>query len=148
MGIEQHLKTTYEHAVMKNAPDYEQLLWAVADHADLFRSTENIYESYLKLSGKDEPLDRTTVVSRLNVLKGKSCGRILMNTKKGWYQFTESVMRGYVRLRAEEKGLELATDYAASTSSSSSLAWPLRGARSTRMTTRRDWDKTKEPAGF
>jgi hypothetical protein len=34
------------------------------------------------------------------------------------YQFRESIVRGYVRLRAEEKGLELALDYAAGTATS------------------------------
>ena len=143
MGIEQHLKVTYEKAAVKETADYEQLLWAVADHADLFRSTESIYDSYLRLSSDPDRLDRSTVVSRLNSLKGASCGRILVNAKRGWYQFTESVMRGYVRLRAEEKGLELATDYAAASVSTSNVAWPVRGARRTRMTSRRDWDKTE-----
>ncbi len=57
-------------------------------------------------------------------------------------------MRGYVRLRAEEQGLELALDFAAATGSSATPAWPLRGARRARMTSRGDWDKTKKPAGF
>jgi len=148
MGIEQHLRATYERAALKDTSDYERILWAVADHADLFRSTESIYDSYIRLSSGPEQLDRSMVVSRLNSLKGASCGRILMNAKKGWYQFTESMMRGYVRLRAEEKGLELATDYAAATGSTSSLAWPVRGARRTRMTTRSDWDKTEKPSGL
>ena len=150
MGIEQHLRTTYEQAaVLKDTQDYEEVLWAVADHADLFRNTESIYESYLKLFGPDQ-LDRPTVVSRLNTLKGGSCGRILTNwnEKKGWYEFRESIMRGYVRLRAEEQGVELALDFAAATGSSASLAWPVRGARRTRMTSRSDWDKTKNPSGF
>lgn len=150
MGIEQHLRATYEQAaILKDTQDYGEVLWAVADHADLFRSTESIYESYVKLFGS-ERLDRPTVVSRLNALKGGSCGRILTNwnDKKGWYEFRESIMRGYVRLRAEEQGFELALDFAAATSSSASLVWPLRGARRGRMTTRSDWDKTRKPSGY
>ena len=45
-------------------------------------------------------------------LKAPSCGQVLASNRRGWYQFRESIMRGYVRLRAEEKGLELALDYA------------------------------------
>jgi len=146
MGIEQHLKTTYEQAVMKDAPDYEQVLWAVADHADFIRNTESIYESYVNLFGPDQ-LDRQTVVSRLNTLKGNSCGHILTSMKKGWYQFRENIMRGYVRLRAEEKGFELALDYSAASTSSTSLAWPIRSARRGRMgTTPRDWERIKNPS--
>ncbi len=79
MGIEQHLQTTYEQAaILKDTPDNEEVLWAVADHADLFRNTESIYDSYLKLFGPDH-LGRHAMVSRLNTLKGSSCGRILTN---------------------------------------------------------------------
>jgi uncharacterized protein len=151
MGIEQHLRTKYEHAaIQRGSRDYEEVLWAVADHADLFRSTENIYDSYMNLFGGPDRMDRSSVVTRLNTLKGASCGRILKNSngRRGWYEFRESIMRGYVRLRAEEKGVELAVDFEAGTSSSSSLAWPVRGARRSRMTTRSDWDKTKEPRGY
>lgn len=146
MGIEQHLRTTYEHAIMKETPGYEEVLWAVADHADLFRSTESIYDSYLRLPVGAEHLERQAVGARLAALKGASCGRILMNAKRGWYQFSESMMRGYARLRAEEKGIELATDYAAASKGTSGLTWAVRGARRARMTSREDWNKTEKPA--
>lgn len=117
LGIEQHLKHTYDRAVMKNTAGYEQVLWAVADHSDLFRNTEAIYASYcnvMKAFDIEVPvLDRSTVVSRLSALKGPSSGNILISPRKGFYQFRESIMRGYVRLRAEEQGCELALDYAA-----------------------------------
>ena len=56
-------------------------------------------------------------------------------------------MREYGRLRAEENGIELASDFEAATSSAG-LAWRARRARRTRMTSRSDWQKTKEPAGY
>jgi hypothetical protein len=148
LGIEQHLKATYEKATMKDAPGYEQVLWAVADHADLIRNTDGVWESYVKVTAGGEQLGRVDVTGRLTSLKGASCGQILISTRRGWYQFRESMMRGYVRLRAEEKGAELATDYAAASQTTSGLAWPARGARQARMTTRSDWDKTKEPSEF
>lgn len=53
-------------------------------------------------------------------------------------------MRGYVRLRAEEKGCELAPDYSAATNSASSLGWGQRQARRGRIGTRRhDWHEPK-----
>jgi len=180
LGIEQHLKVTYEKATMKNASGYEEVLWAIADHADLVRNTESIYESYCGLFGEkddseltpvgmlgrvqeaeseqefesafevdegdDRPtLDRQTVVSRLSALKKDSCGRILMTTKKGWYQFRENIMRGYVRLRAEEQGYELALDYAAASTSADSTGWRQRGAKRRKMTTSASgWRKVKK----
>ena len=150
LSIEQHLKTTYEQAVMKSASGYEQVLWAVADHADFIRNTESIHASYTSLMDsleeEDEEfmLDRPTVVARLNALKGKSCGHILAIHKKGWYQFRENIMRGYVRLRAEEQGCELALDYSAATSASPALTWRPRAARRGRVgTTPRDWEKLR-----
>lgn len=127
LGIEQHLRQSYEQAIMKNAPGYEQVLWAIADHTDVIRNTESIYGSYqyvMAASAGDEVLlDRQTVVTRLNALKLKGSGLILTSHRRGWYQFRESIMRGYVRLRAEEQGCELALDYAAASSVDPSLKW-------------------------
>ena len=38
-------------------------------------------------------------------------GRILKANRAGWYEFTENIVRGYVRLRAQEKGIELEVDH-------------------------------------
>jgi hypothetical protein len=148
IGIEQQLKLSYEQAVMKDAPDYEQVLWAIADHADLTRNTESIYDSFVHLfgtAGDEGTLDRQTVVSRLNALTKKSSGCILVNARRGWYQFRENIMRGYVRLRAEEQGYSLALDFAGATSSSAALGWRQRGARRGKVgTTPRDWEKLRK----
>ncbi len=91
------------------------MLWAIADHADLIRSPEDIFRSYEGLFGSDEGhLDRNKVVSRLSALKEKGCGHILASERVGFYHFRENIMRGYVRLRAEDEGYELATDFASS----------------------------------
>jgi hypothetical protein len=150
LGIEQHLKHTYDQAVMKDASGYEQVLWAVADHSDLIRNTEAIYSSYLDVMNYfgdgAQILDRPTVVTRLNALKGRACGTILASTRKGWYQFRESIMRGYVRLRAEEQGCELALDYAAASRPNPALTWRIRPARRGSFgTTPRDRRKLEYP---
>lgn len=146
MGIEQHLRQTYDQAIMKDADGYEQIIWAVADHNDLIRKTESIYTSYvnvMNMADTDGPiLDRQTVVTRLNALKGSGSGKILASNRRGWYQFRENIMRGYVRLRAEEQGCELALDYAAASSSSSDLKWHARSTGRRRFGTRPE-DKRK-----
>jgi hypothetical protein len=150
VSIEQHLKQTYDQAVMKDSSGYEQVLWAVADHSDLIRNTEGIYASYCDImngaDGGDHTLDRQTVVARLSALKAPRCAAILATARKGWYQFRESIMRGYVRLRAEEQGCELALDYSAASSPSPALTWRPRAAKRGRIGTRsRDWEKLQHP---
>lgn len=145
-GIEQHLKQTYDKAIMKDASGYEQVLWAVADHSDLIRNTEQIYLSYVNLMNTSEEagdlLDRQVVVSRLNALKGSGCANILASHRRGWYQFRENIIRGYVRLRAEEQGCELALDYAAGSTANSDLKWRGRSSARRRFGTRPE-DKRK-----
>jgi hypothetical protein len=112
-------------------------------------NTESIYDSYLRFTAGEEHLDRQTVMTRLNALKGASCGNILIRAeRRGWYQFRESMMQGYVRLRAEEQGVELATDYTAAGTNNAPFGWRARGARRSPMTTVADWNKTREPTGI
>ena len=60
---------------------------AVADHPDLIRNIDSIYESYRSLmEGNDHQLDRVTFAARLQSLKGQGCGRILMSPKMRWYR--------------------------------------------------------------
>jgi hypothetical protein len=146
-GIEQHLSHTYEHAILKEAPGYEQVLWAVADHSDMIRNTDSIYRSYVAIMNDGEEsediLDRQTVVTRLNTLKGKSSANILASKRRGYYMFRESIIRGYVRLRAEEQGCELLLDLAAASAESKDLKWrPRSSGRSRRFGTRPE-DKRK-----
>ena len=145
-GIEQHLRHAYERATMKNVPGYEETLWAMADHADFVRHIDSVRESYMSLfqdRGLDDasPLTRTVMLNRLSSLKGITCGNILGSSRKGWYFFRENIIRGYVRLRAEERGYELALDYSAATGSRRGLEW---GPRNTRRTSAssppRDWE--------
>ena len=142
LGIEQHLKHTYDQATMRDGPGYEQVLWAIADHSDLIRNTESIYQSYLDVVAKyeesDEVLDRPTVVQRLSSLKSQASAKILASDRRGYYHFRENIIRGYVRLRAEEKGCELAIDFAAATGSNRDLQWKPRSPRRGRFGTRPD----------
>jgi len=111
---QEHLKLAYQKATMKEADDYEEALWAAANHSDLYLRNDEIYCSYqaiMKDRGK-EPVDRTKFSAKLNTLKSPSCGRILTSTKRNWTEFQENVVRGYVRLRAEVEGVELAQDCA------------------------------------
>jgi archaellum biogenesis ATPase FlaH len=112
-GIQLQLKKAYDNAILKDTDDYKIALWAVADHSDLFRRFEAIYSSYeriIKYLG-DKPIDKTKFSSCLSALKSKNCGSVIKSRRRGWYEFRESMLRGYVRLRAEDQDVPLALDY-------------------------------------
>jgi hypothetical protein len=48
-GIQMQLKKAYEYAIMQKTDDFEEVLWAVADHSDLIRHTRDIYNSYCRI---------------------------------------------------------------------------------------------------
>lgn len=112
-SIEPELRKSYETATKKYNDDYQEVLWAVADHGDLQRRSTDIYTSYLRIMsqmGKDA-LPRDRFNTRINSLKKESHGGILDGTRTGWYSFKENVIRGYVRLRAERCGVTLDVDH-------------------------------------
>lgn len=114
-SMEMRLKRPYETATRKYRNDYEYVLWAAVDGHELQRRSTDIFESYSRLTtGRlDVPLDRQHFNQRLNSLKQPSHGSILTGTRQGWYEFTEKMIRGYVRLRAEQRGLVLEADHPA-----------------------------------
>lgn len=113
IDIEPHLKAMYEKASLKYKADYETVLWAVADHHELKRRSSDIYKSYVRImnSKGDDPLPRETFNARINALKRPAHASILKANRQGWYEFSEAVVRGYVRLRAEEHQVALGSDH-------------------------------------
>ncbi len=113
VDIEPHLKAMYEKASLKYKADYETVLWAVADHHELKRRSADIYTSYTRIMRAmgDDPLPRDTFNQRMNSLKRPTHASILKANRQGWYEFTEAIVRGYVRLRAEERGVQLGLDH-------------------------------------
>jgi len=134
LAIEQYLKSAYDSATMKATGNYEEILWAIADHPELIRGIDSIYDSYQEIMRKleEEPQDRNTFVARLQSLKSASCGHMLTSNRRTFYRFRENILRGYVRLRAEDQGLELARDYYSASLASATSTWTPRGARKSR----------------
>lgn len=113
--MDMKLKGPYETATQKYNNDYEAVLWAAADGHELRRRSTDIYESYQRIM-RDRPqeaLDRDRFNQRINSLKQPSHASILTGTRQGWYEFTEKMIRGYVRLRAEQEGVLLEVDHPA-----------------------------------
>lgn len=107
--VEHHLHAIYAKATEKYNDDYKEVLWAVADHPDLRRRSSDIFTSYLRImkERKHDPLARTSFNNRMNNLKRESHGCILKGTRQSWYEYSEPIVRGYARLRAEEVGVKL-----------------------------------------
>jgi hypothetical protein len=112
-SMEMRLRGPYETATMKYTKDYECVLWAAADGHELKRRSTDIYDSYLRImtARHTEPLDRDKFNQRINGLKQKAHACILTGSRQGWYEFTEKMIRGYVRLRAEQEGIILEVDH-------------------------------------
>ena len=112
-GIEHHLRRSYDQATMKTSVSYHEVLWAVADHFELTRGTPSIYQSYCRImhSKTEDPIESAKFNLRLGQLRSSGFGEILVNPKRGWYEFKENIVRGYVRLRAEEQGVRLQIEH-------------------------------------
>ena len=124
LDIEPHLKAMYEKASLKYKADYESILWAIADDSLLKRRSTDIYTSYVRImrSVKEEPLPRETFNQRMNSLKKPTHACIVRANRQGWYEFTEAVVRGYVRLRAEDRGVQLGNEHPLDAKNPSALA--------------------------
>lgn len=111
--IEPFLKELYAIATQKYNNDYQEILWAVADHHELKRRSSDIYQSYLEIMQQRsaQPLDRSKFNNRMGYLKNPSHGEILIGSRQGWYELREPILRGYIRLRAEYEGINLAKEH-------------------------------------
>jgi uncharacterized protein len=95
----------------KNTEDYEEALWALADKTSDRRQLSTIYEvSYSKIMlgrGGRTKLAKEKLNQRLLSLRKDSHGKIVIGYGSGWFSFRENIMRGYVRLDAENKGIPI-----------------------------------------
>ncbi len=114
-GMEMRLRGPYETATQKYSNEYAWVLWAAADGHELRRRSADIYDSYRRIvaSRNVEALDRERFNQRINSLKKEAHACILTGNRQGWYEFTEKVVRGYVRLRAEQENVILEVDHPA-----------------------------------
>lgn len=114
-GSQTSLRTAYEKATQKYNDDYQEVLWAVTDSPHLRRQVSEIFEqSYLKIMRQRpdrKQLTKEQFYNRMNALKTPRHGEILVAKGAGWYEFSENVVRGYVRLRAQSHKIELGRDH-------------------------------------
>lgn len=118
-AMDMKLRGPYEKSTQKYSNDYEYVLWAAADGHELKRRSVDIFDSYMRIMKKvsEDPLPRDKFNQRLNSLKRESHAKLLSGTRQGWYEFNEKMLRGYVRLRAEQAGINLDGDHPTTLSS-------------------------------
>lgn len=108
------LKENYEKATKKYSDSYEEVLWAIVDKPTLTRQSSSIYEeSYLPVMTalKKKPLKISLFYNRLNALIKEPHGHILRRPRNSWFEFSENMMRGYVKLKAAESRVDLGIDH-------------------------------------
>ena len=112
-SINAELKKPYEKAVLHREPEFEDIVWSTADHDDLFRSLDAMYQSYKIISGKRGdsriPIDQKRYSAQIRKLKGAGYGSVMLQVENrpGWYSYREKMLRGYVRMQAQANGVEL-----------------------------------------
>lgn len=115
-AAEAPLKKSYNDAVKKTKHyfDYESILWAVAGGKHLIRQIRDIYDrSYVPLIRDQRngvPLAYSDFCNRVYKLCDERHGRIIMRERLSWYRYRENLIRGYVRLVAENEGIKLGVD--------------------------------------
>jgi uncharacterized protein len=109
------LRLAYDKATQKYSDDYQEVLWAVADDVMLRRQVTGIYDgSYLRIMKERKGrkvLDKSQFYNRMHSLQSDRHGQILVAKGAGWYEFRENVVRGYVRMRAEQHGITVGRDH-------------------------------------
>ena len=113
-GVEARLRNAYEKAVMKEHDQFQEILWAIADHFELERNIHSVYaNSYERIMSEigRPPATEKEFAERITALKTKAHGAILTSTRRGWVKFSENLIRGYVRLVAESNGIRLALEH-------------------------------------
>jgi hypothetical protein len=113
-SVESRLRNAYDLATKKDQDSYQEVLWAVADHFELERNNRRVYaQSYLRIMRelRQPPLSFDDFQARLGNLRSARHGSILTNERRGWIRFSENLLRGYVRLVAESRGVRLALEH-------------------------------------
>lgn len=113
MSTAAELKRPYEKAVLHRESEFEDIVWATADHDDLLRSLNDMYDSYRVIIGKRHDgriaIDRNRFSTQIRKLKQDSYGAVLQQEdgRPGWYSYREKMLRGFARMQAQANGIEL-----------------------------------------
>ena len=112
------LKDPYDQAASKYALDGELIVWALATGDLLEKQIKlvhqdfcEIYDGYHSSSKPNKRLNQNQISARLSLFMTEDYGRMVKRPRRSYYSFAEKRMRGYARLRAALRGVELRPDH-------------------------------------
>jgi len=108
-AVHANLRQPYDKAT-RGRDHAAYVLWAVADAFDMERTTDSIWGSYSQICDtlEVETLDKKKFQAQLRNLKAENYGSILDGvSSRRLYFFREAMVRGYVRMAAACKNIEL-----------------------------------------
>ncbi|TVO37384.1 AAA family ATPase [Vibrio algivorus] len=111
-SVTETLRVSYDKATKFRPEHMHHILWAVADSADLQRNYSDIRESYHGVINSIDmsPLPDEKIRREFNKLLKDDHGAIIkraLSGRQGWFEFTENILRGFVRMHAERFGVTL-----------------------------------------
>ena len=83
-SVESRLRAAYDKAVKKKLDEYQDVLWAVADHYELERHVASVYNnSYQRIMADRQrtPLSQKLFIARITALKSAAHGEILSSPR-------------------------------------------------------------------
>lgn len=108
-AVHASLRQSYDQAV-RGREHMAQIVWATADAYDLERPVDSIWRSYEQICdtlGAD-PILRSKLPAELRKLRSPQYGSILESVaEKRLYRFSEAMVRGYVRMAAACRNIQL-----------------------------------------
>ncbi|MDD7971786.1 hypothetical protein [Roseinatronobacter alkalisoli] len=109
------LRTAYDAAIQKGTDRYVEVLFALANGPHLARQFKEVMEDYRRIMAKRPrrngyDIDKNNGQDLRNALESLYKREFLRKGKSGWYEFSDPMLRGYVRLIAEQEGVELGDD--------------------------------------
>jgi hypothetical protein len=112
------LKDPYDEAASKYALDGELIVWALATGDLLEKQIKlvhqdfcEIYDGYHSCNKPNKRLNQNQISARLSLFMTEDYGRMVKRPRRSYYSFAEKRMRGYARLRAALRGVELRPDH-------------------------------------
>tara|TARA_R110002012_G_scaffold176846_4_gene341728 strand:+ start:2355 stop:3527 length:1173 start_codon:yes stop_codon:yes gene_type:complete len=108
------LRQAYSTATQKGTDRYVEVLWAAANGPHLERQFKDILSDFRQIMTKRPEREGigsdVNIRNHLNSLCREANGAVLRRRNPGWYAFTDPMFRSYVRMVADNEGIELGAE--------------------------------------
>jgi len=114
----QELRFSYDAATQRGEDYFKYMIWALADFDLVDIRQDDWYEHYIKISiqAKNEPISQARFVTASNNLRSEGFGNIISmtpakygatETRYRFRRFSNPLMKGFIRLQAENDNFSL-----------------------------------------